>query len=49
MADEIVRRHQGLLTVESSEGIGTTVTVALPVAEHASLEQAEESGDDHGT
>lgn len=49
VADEIVRSHQGLLTVESSEGIGTTVTVALPVAEHASLEQAEESGDDHGT
>ena len=49
VADEIVRSHQGLLTVESSEGIGTTVTVALPVAEHASLEQTEESGDEHGT
>ena len=48
VADEIVRSHQGLLTVESSEGIGTTVTVALPVAEHASLEQPEESGDEHG-
>ncbi len=48
VADEIVRSHQGLLTVESSEGIGTTVTVALPVAEHAVIEQPEETRDDHG-
>lgn len=32
VADEIVRNHGGLLVVESSEGIGTTVTVALPIA-----------------
>lgn len=33
VADEIVKQHQGLLFVESTEGIGTTVTVVLPVYE----------------
>ena len=47
VADEIVRSHQGLLLVESSEGIGTTVTVALPIAEHAA-ENPEERNDQHG-
>lgn len=30
VADEIVRNHNGLLLVESTEGKGTTVTVVLP-------------------
>ncbi len=30
VADEIVKQHNGLLFVESKEGEGTTVTVALP-------------------
>ena len=30
VADEIVKQHSGLLFVESSEGVGTTVTVVLP-------------------
>ncbi len=31
VADEIVKQHQGLLFLESTEGVGTTVTVVLPV------------------
>ena len=30
VADEIIKQHQGLLFVESTEGIGTTVTIVLP-------------------
>ena len=41
VADEIVKQHNGLLFIESKEGVGTTVTVALPVAE-APEETAEE-------
>ncbi|MBR7133853.1 MAG: HAMP domain-containing histidine kinase [Clostridia bacterium] len=33
VADEIIRQHQGLLFVESTEGVGTNVTVVLPVYE----------------
>lgn len=30
VADEIVKLHKGTLNIESSEGVGTTVTIALP-------------------
>ncbi len=33
VADEIVRQHGGLIFLESQEGVGTTVTIALPVYE----------------
>ncbi len=33
VADEILKQHNGLLLVDSTEGIGTTVTVVLPVCE----------------
>lgn len=33
VADEIIKQHKGLLFVESTEGIGTTVTIALPIFE----------------
>ena len=33
VADEIVKQHGGLLFLESTEGIGTTVTIVLPVYE----------------
>lgn len=33
MADEIIKQHNGLLFVESTEGVGTTVSVALPINE----------------
>lgn len=32
VSDEIVKQHNGLLFIESTEGIGTTVTVVLPVS-----------------
>jgi signal transduction histidine kinase len=32
LADEIIRRHKGRLEIDSEEGIGTTVTITLPVA-----------------
>lgn len=32
MADEIVKQHNGLLLLESREGVGTTVTVVLALA-----------------
>ena len=31
VADEIVKQHEGLLFIESTEGIGTTVTVVFPL------------------
>ena len=33
VADEIVKQHQGLLFIESTEGIGTTVTIVFPLFE----------------
>jgi len=33
VADEIVKQHNGLVFLESTEGIGTTVTVVLPITE----------------
>ena len=33
VADEIIKQHQGLLFIESSEGVGTTVTIVLPLYE----------------
>lgn len=38
VADEIIKQHNGLLLVDSTEGIGTTVTIVLPIME-------EEEGD----
>lgn len=38
VADEIVKQHKGLLFVESKEGVGTTVTIVLPVAPPAPAE-----------
>ena len=33
VADEIIKQHKGLLFLESTEGVGTTVTIALPIYE----------------
>ncbi len=33
VADEIIKQHQGLLFIESTEGVGTTVTIVLPTVE----------------
>lgn len=37
VADEIIKQHNGLLFVESKEGVGTTVTVVLPIADPAEI------------
>ncbi len=39
VADEIIKQHQGLLFIESTEGVGTTATIVLPLYEP---EQSEE-------
>ena len=31
VADEIMTLHSGSLTIESSEGVGTTVTISFPI------------------
>jgi signal transduction histidine kinase len=36
VADEIVKLHGGSLTLASTEGAGTTVTIALPAYSKAS-------------
>lgn len=33
VADEIIKQHDGLLFIESTEGVGTTVTIVLPLYE----------------
>ncbi len=38
VADEIIKQHQGLLFLESSEGVGTTVTIVLPLMEEPTPE-----------
>jgi signal transduction histidine kinase len=41
VADEIIKQHNGLLFLESKEGVGTTVTIVLPFASKAEIEEAE--------
>lgn len=41
VADEIVKQHQGLLFLESKEGIGTTVTIVLPTIVEKELPEEE--------
>ncbi|MCQ2440978.1 MAG: HAMP domain-containing histidine kinase [Clostridia bacterium] len=41
VADEIIKHHQGLLFIESTEGVGTTVTIVLPEYEEP-LEEFED-------
>ncbi len=53
VADEIIRYHNGILSVQSAQGEGTTVTVTLPTAHTADItEEAEASTfikeDSHG-
>ena len=43
VADEIIKQHDGLLFVESTEGVGTTVTIVLPIYEPS--EDGENPGD----
>ena len=41
VADEIIKQHQGLIFIESTEGVGTTVTVVLPLYEEPKAEETE--------
>ena len=43
VADEIIKQHDGLLFIESTENVGTTVTVVLPIFEEI-LEVTNEEG-----
>jgi signal transduction histidine kinase len=38
VADEIIKHHNGLLLIESTEGVGTTVTVVLPTVKKSQME-----------
>lgn len=42
VADEIIKQHQGLLFIESTEGVGTTVTIVLPLYEPDELQATAE-------
>ncbi len=41
VADEIIKQHQGLLFVQSTEGVGTTVTIVLPLYEPEAITEPE--------
>lgn len=41
VADEIIKQHQGLLFIESTEGVGTTATIVLPLYEEPPIEETE--------
>lgn len=41
VADEIIKQHQGLLFLESVEGVGTTVTIVLPLYEEPEIAEEE--------
>ena len=42
VADEIIKQHQGLLFIESTEGVGTTVTIVLPLFEEKAATEEEQ-------
>ena len=45
VADEIIKQHNGLLFLESKEGVGTTVTVVLPFAPESEVKAAQKITD----
>ena len=47
VADEIIKQHQGLLFVESTESVGTTVTVVLPLYEPPAETEEEPAKDEN--
>lgn len=49
VADEIIKQHGGLLFIESTEGVGTTATVVLPLIEkNETPEEAENQAKPEG-
>ena len=45
VADEIVKLHKGTLDIDSTEGVGTTVTIKIPVLEEEKTDETNESGE----
>ena len=43
VADEIIKQHSGLLFIESTEGVGTTVTIVLPIYEEELTEEIQDN------
>ncbi|MBQ9414929.1 MAG: HAMP domain-containing histidine kinase [Clostridia bacterium] len=41
LADDIVKRHHGTLDIQSTEGVGTTVTIRLPVPKPSNERQTD--------
>ena len=46
VADEIVKLHNGTLTIDSTEGVGTTVTIKIPVLEEEKTETEDNISED---
>ena len=44
VADEIIKQHGGLLFIESTENVGTTVTIVIPLYEEEIAENITEEG-----
>ena len=43
VADEIIKQHGGLLFIESTENVGTTVTIVLPIYEEELTEEIQDN------
>ena len=43
IAEEIIKQHDGILMVDSKEGVGTTVTIVLPIAKPEIKSETSES------
>lgn len=43
VADEIIKQHGGLLFIESTEGVGTTATIVLPLIEETETPETAEN------
>ena len=43
VADEIIKQHGGLLFIESTEGVGTTATIVLPLIEKTETPETAEN------
>ena len=48
VADEIIKQHDGLLFIESTENVGTKVTVVLPIYEEPITEVTKETINETG-
>ena len=44
VADEIVRLHNGELDIDSTEGVGTTVSISIPIVTEEQPQEEEAAG-----